>query len=1190
MRKTIPAGRKKKIPPSRGTRSPSPQLSRKKGVYPVPVNTKAKSQAPPYRGSRAGLNSFPIVAIGASAGGLEAFSLLLKNLPGDTGMAFFYVQHLSPDHPSNLALLLSKSTKMQVQEARNRMKVEKNNLYVCTPNREMILTDGKIKLTPRHADKLPYLPIDDFFISLARKHKRNIIGIILSGNASDGTQGMKAIKAAGGLTIAQDSSAKYGSMPKSAIEENAVDLVSSPKEIARELTRFAKNNFVKRDIAGKGEEGAIAVNHPDLKIIFEILHKKTGVDFSHYKMTTIKRRLNYRMLHCGAGTIKEYVRLLLKKNNEAELLYKDLLINVTSFFRDAGTFRYLETTFLPKLFKDKTPDKTLRIWVPACSRGEEAYSIAMLIAELQEKATRKIPVQIFATDLSKQAIHEARIGEYSKGDMEPVSPNRVKRFFTQAGDRYRVVKELREMCVFATHNILRDPPFSSMDFISCRNLLIYFDAAAQKKVLATLNFALNNRGYLLLGKSETIGTSTQFFTQINNEFKIYSRKKNTGIRKLPELTPRFPGTSLPDKHTKPASGKNEAVDSRELDSAIDAVLLNRYMPACAIINKDMEILKFRGSTALYLSHPSGNASLNILKMTRPEFAFELRSAIQKALKTKQAVRKEGIELNPAYNRTVFQRMSLEVSPLKAEWDEPLLLIVFTLQEQAENHIETGKTGKKSSTQKDRKIKKLVEELNNMRAEMHSVIEARETSYEELQAANEEITSANEEFQTLNEELETSKEEIEATNEELIATNQELEMRNNLLAESYRYSEAIIATIHEPMIILDNHLHVKSANKSFYKKFLVNKENTEGMSLYKLGNKQWDIPKLRVLLDDILHKNIDFKNLEITHNFPGIGEKIMLLNAHRIIQKTHREKLILLAIEDITERASYYLEEKERLFKDIRAHKSDKLELENAVKHRTKQLQLKNIELEDVNKDLTSFTYVSSHDLQEPLRKIKNFASVLLDDEEKRLSQSGKKYLQGMYETAQKMQALIEDLLIYSRTRNIERKFEKMSLNIILDEVKKDFEEVMHQKKATIKAGKLCEAHVIRFQFSQLLHNLIGNSLKFSKPGRAPRIDIKSEIIPGNKLNKKKHALPAGRLSPKTNYCHIVFTDNGIGFAPQYSKRIFEVFQRLHSQEDYKGTGMGLAICKRIVENHNGFITATGKLNKGARFDIYIPAL
>ena len=1175
--------------------------------------------------------AFTVVAIGASAGGLEAVTALLKNLTATTGMAFIYVQHLSPDHKSQLASILSRATKMKVQEIDDMEKIKPNNVYIIPYNKGIKVTDGHIKLIPRNQSNTSsrgtknVSTIDILFSSLAQTHKANVIGIILSGHAKDGTIGLKAIKQAGGVTFAQDNSAQARSMPKSAIASGMVDFVLSPKKIASEINLLSVNKTMGQNIKLRLNQDSLNPESPDEKTIFSILHKAKGVDFSHYKMATVNRRMHHRMFQSNKQTIKEYVKLLIKDPGEVDLLYKDLLINVSDFFRDTEIFRYLKTTFLPKLLKSKTEGETLRIWIPACSLGQEAYSIAMLLTELQDNKTKKIPIKIFATDLSDQAVNNARKAEYSLSALKAISKNNIKRFFTKTGTNYRINKEIREMCTFAPHNILSDPPFFRIDFISCRNLLIYFDASAQKKVLATLHFSLSEGGFLMLGKSETTGTSSQLFTPLNNNFKIYSRKKNAGVHKLPDLASRFPGISNIEKIIKPVSRKIATVDNSELDSTIDSVLLSRYMPACAIINSNMEIIQFRGSTSIYLSHPSGGkASLNILKMTRPEFAFELRSAIHQVIKTKQPVRKSDIEMNRDIIGSTFQMMSLEVSPLKIEWDEPLLLVVFTLQENIKKQIENDRGKRNNSTEKDKRIKKLIEELSSARAEMDSVIESQESSYEELQSANEEIVSTNEEFQTLNEELETSKEEIEATNEELISTNQELKTQNELLAESYHYSEAIIATIHEPMIILDSHLCVKSANRSFYKKFLISKQETEGKSLFKLGNKQWAIPKLHKLLDDLLSKNVHFQGLEVIHTFPKIGEKTMLLNAHRIIQKTHDEKLILFAIEDITERSILQRKINERNEQDIIRHLANKVELEKLIKHRTKQLEQKNIELEKANKqlafqnkekekrstelgiankelafqnkekekhslelsiankDLTTFTYVSSHDLQEPLRKIQNFAALILAEEGKKLSETGKGYFSRIQQTANRMQTLIEDLLTYSRAKPGKHNFENTNLNLILDEVIKEFEEAIREKKAIIEAMPLGNAGVIPFQFRQLFHNLISNSLKFTHSGKAPHIKIKSKLILGSKSVNKN-------LLPGKKYLNIVFTDKGIGFDPQYQERIFEVFQRLHNFEVYKGTGIGLAICKRIVENHHGFIAATSKLNEGARFDIYIPA-
>jgi two-component system, chemotaxis family, CheB/CheR fusion protein len=1127
---------------------------------------------------------FSIVAIGASLGGLKAVIQLLKYLPDKTGMAYIYVQHLDPNHKSFLTGILSKATKMKVQEIEDMAFMQPDNIYVIPYNKGIEVTNGHIKLLPRSKSSAS-VSIDTLFSSLALTHKRNVLGIILSGNGKDGTKGIEAIKKAGGITFAQDRSAQAKSMPDSAIEAGVIDFVLSPKEIALELGRFSESGF-KILRAPDGKDNA-ADNDLHLRSLFKHLHKETSVDFSHYKMTTLKRRIQHRMTHNSVPVLNDYIKLLVKKKEESDALYKDLLINVTSFFRDPATFRYLKSTFLPGLLKDKSADKMLRIWVPGCSTGEEAYSIAMLIIELQENRSRTIPVKIFATDLSNRAIRSARLGEYSREDIKEVSPARLKRFFVKSACSWRVVKELREMCVFAPHNILKDPPFYKIDFISCCNLLIYFDAAAQKKAIATLHFALKDNGHLMLGRSESTGTSAHLFSQVNNKYRIYSRKKSTGVNRIPELTPRF-STSLSNKRLQsaPSPMSKSAVNSMELDSVIDSALLSNYMPACAVINKSMDILQFRGSTSVYLTHPSGRATLNILKMARPEFSLELRTAIAHALKTKEPVKRSGIEMNAHVLGATMRTVTIEVTPLKIEWDEPLLIVVFTTQEGGLNGEDTDKEGKRTKgslllQRKAQKIKELTEELARARGEIHAVIESQEVAYQELQIANEEIVSANEEFQTLNEELETSKEEIEATNEELISTNQELQLRNDLLQESYNYSETIIGTLHEPMLILNEKLRIKSASKSFYKKFHTRKEDTEGEFIFDLGNKQWKIPQLIGLLEEVRLNNKDFDNFEVTHVFPGIGEKTMLLNAHKIVQRNHKEQLILLAINDITEHTRLYRTEKNLLNEDILLHKRDNVVLEKAVRRRTRQLELKNKELEEANKDLISFTYISSHDLQEPLRKIQTFATCILLEEEKKLSVTGKGYFLRMREIAQRMQTLIENLLTYSRAKNGTFNFEESDLNPLLADVIHDFEEKLKEKNAKIVVKDLHHASVVRFQFRQLFQNLIGNSLKFTRSDVPPYITVRSKIVKREQIKDKI-------LSDAKKYLHIIYVDNGIGFDPQYRERIFEVFQRLHSFDEYNGTGIGLAICKRIVENHRGWITANAKPNEGARFDIYIP--
>ncbi|WP_395058290.1 CheR family methyltransferase [Flavobacterium sp.] len=855
----------------------------------------------PPKTNETSLHNFPIVAIGASAGGLEAVTQLLQNLSPTTGMAFIYVQHLSPDHKSMLPALLSKATQMVVQDIDDMEKMIPNNVYVIPYNKEIEVTDGHIKLIPRPKKRTSNLSIDLLFTSLAETHKENVIGIILSGNAHDGTCGLKDIKQAGGITFAQDDSAKFVSMPHSAIAQGVVDFILSPKEIGLEINRISKHPLIRRDAIIKAAEVEIENSDPDLQIILQLLHKSKNVDFSHYKMNTIKRRMIRRMLIHKIKTLKEYAVLLLNSSSEIDLLYQDLLINVTSFFRDPDAFSLLKSTILTKLLNTKTSGETLRIWVAACATGEEVYSIAMSLLEIKDDTSNSIPFQIFASDLSADAINLARIGEYSPHHLTTVSPERLQRFFIKSKGKYRISKLLRDVCVFAHHNILRDPPFSRMDFISCRNVLIYLDTIAQKKAIATFHYALNDGGFLMLGKSETIGASGHLFGITNKKYKLYSRKNYSGLKTIPDITSRITHNSMPNKNSNPASSLKKTSNSANgnVGIAFDTVLLENYVPASVIVNYDLEILQFRGATSLYLQHSSGKASFNILKMAHIEITFELRNAIHHAIKTQKTVVKTGIEMNRDKIGTALQIVNIEVTPITIEGEEPLLVVVFTGQEITEVEHDPIKASKNNSIAKDRRIRKLEEELTAARADMGSITHDQELANDELQSLNEEIVSSNEELQSLNEELETSKEEIESTNEELTTSNQELHTRNQQIEELYTYSEAIMSTIHEPMLVLDKDMKIRSANKSFCKTFHVTEEESIGVSLYKLSNNQWNFQGLRELLEDIVPKNIRFHDFEVEHTFPTIGHKILLLNAHRVSQPSQNEELIVLTIIDVT---------------------------------------------------------------------------------------------------------------------------------------------------------------------------------------------------------------------------------------------------------------------------------------------------
>ena len=870
-------------------------------------------------------NSFTVVAIGASAGGLEAITLLLQNLSPTTGMAFIYVQHLSPDHKSMLSAILSKKTQMQVQDIDDMEKMIQNNVYVIPYNKGIEVTDGHIKLIPRSSGG-PAISIDILFSSLAQTHKKNVIGVVLSGSAHDGTIGLRDIKLAGGITFAQDDSARFTSMPNSAIADGIVDYVMSPEEIGIELTRMSQNPSEIRETTKKVFAFDYDNNNLDLKNIIQYLHSNKNVDFSHYKMNTIKRRILRRMLINKSKTLKQYSELLIVDTTEADLLYQDLLINVTSFFRDTEAFSILKSTILPKLLKSKESGETLRVWVAACATGEEVYSIAISLFEINEEAKLDVPFQIFASDLSAEAIRIARLGEYTSAQVSGLSPERLQRYFTKSKNKYRIVKSLRDVCVFAHHNILYDPPFSRIDFISCRNMLIYLDLAAQKKVMSTFHYALNDGGCLMLGKSETIGSSALLFAAIDKKHKFYTRKKNTAHRSILNLSPSNSYFTMPDKNssTNTTFKKKQLSTIENLGNAFDAVLLENHVPASVIINYDLDILQFRGSTALYLQHSPGKASFNILKMAHLEITFELRNAIHHAIKTKQPVKKMGLEINRDLNANTIQIVNIEVIPLNLDGEEPLLIVVFTGQQQTESNEDPKKARQKNSIAKDRRIKKLEEELASARADMGTITQDQEAANEELQSANEEIVSSNEELQSLNEELETSKEEIESTNEELTTSNQELHTRIQQVEELNNYNEAILSTVHEPVLVLDKDIKIKSANTSFYKTFQVTEAESIGKSLYKLGNNQWNIQGLRELLEEIVPKNNSFYDFEVEHTFPTIGTKTMLLNAHRIIQQSNNDELIVLTIVDITEvrklAIELQLKEKKSLEKQLEIEK------------------------------------------------------------------------------------------------------------------------------------------------------------------------------------------------------------------------------------------------------------------------------
>jgi two-component system CheB/CheR fusion protein len=960
--------------------------------------------------------SFPVVGIGASAGGLEAVTLLLEDLPQPTGMAFVLVQHLDPLHDSALSILLSRVTAMLVREARDGMVVEPEHVYVIPPNKAMFIEQRVLHLLPRSKGGEIHAPVDYFFRSLAADRGTQAIGIVLSGTGKDGTVGLEEIKAAGGITFVQnEATAKYGGMPSSAGASGSADYILPPGEIAAELTRIGHHPHL---IPARAVETAAVApaDGEDFKLICTLLRNHSGVDFSHYKPATLRRRISRRMVLQKLETLREYAVFLRSSPLEVEALFQDILICVTSFFRDAKMFEVLKKKIFPKILKNRLPDTPIRLWSAGCSTGEEAYSMVIALVEFLEKEGVRCPIQLFGTDINETVLKRARTGIYPERIKDDVSPERLQRFFTKAADGYRIIKSIRDSCMFARQNLFEDPPFSHVDLITCRNVLIYFDAALQKKVMPVFHYALNPTGFLVLGTAESVGGFAELFGIADAKYRLYEKKVSTTrqVRAPAQFAVSFERKAgelpaVPRSRVEPMLG--------DIRKQADAIVLSQFAPTGVVINSSMEILQFRGRTGPYLENASGEASLNLLRMARQGLAAELRPLIAKAAKQKRSTGKDGIQIR---HEGRMLSVNLKVIPLlMSNFTESFYLVIF--EEKDSNVLPVSlKSPPLRSIAVQRELEQVREELASTKLSLQHIIEEQDASNEELRAANEEILSSNEELQSTNEEMETATEELQSSNEELVTLNDELQSRNTelqqlsddlvnlfgsvdipiiMLSDDLRirrfnpravkvlnliegdigrpisdfklklilpnlqelitavlesltvkeqevqdmegrwyalrirpyktadnringvvitlqdidavkhtleavegarnFAEAIVATVREPLLILDAALRVRTANQSFYTCFRTGREQTEGKLIHELGAGAWAGPALRELLEKVLPEKSIFHDFRMEISLPRVKKKVMLLNARRLTPSAGHPPMILLAMEEVT---------------------------------------------------------------------------------------------------------------------------------------------------------------------------------------------------------------------------------------------------------------------------------------------------
>ncbi len=1194
---------------------------------------------------------FPVVGVAASAGGLEAFTQLLSHLPTNTGMAFVLIQHLAPNHQSLLKEILTRVTLMSVHEGQDGMTVGPNQVYVIPPNTKMILSEGRLQLSPREKVFGKYMPGDAFFVSLAIDRGHRAIAVILSGSDGDGSLGLTAIKAAGGVTFAQcEDTAKFDSMPSTAVATGNVDFVLPPEKIAEELVNLSRNSRLACLLP------LIPIAEPiepkdALATIFVLLQSTTGVDFSHYKPKTLDRRIQRRMLLYKLDQLEDYAVYLQAHPAEVKALYEEILIHVTRFFRDPNTFNLLKTRVFPTLVQNKSAEAPIRIWVAGCSTGEEVYSIAICLLEFLADRTSQPSIQIFATDISEIAIDKARSGTYAENQMVDVSPERRRKFFhpVEHGG-YQISKSVRELCVFARQNLGSDPPFSNLDLISCRNVLIYLGDLLQKRIMPIFHYSLNPTGFLLLGTSESTGKYSDLFTLIEKKHRIYAKKLT-----LTRATFSFATSSYPIVKQSGVQSMQGPIERFDLQKKVDQLIANHYAPIGVVIDDQMQVLQLRGDIDRYLKLAHGVANLNLFNLVRSGLLVELRAAIYQAQHQQVPAAKSRLHLKDGDRSRV---VNLQVIPFKVPpTEERRFLVLFdeALPNSSSNLVALASP----LGDLDQEIVRLRQELADAIQEraatqtyLQSLIEEQEHGNQDLKVANEEILSSNEELQSTNEELETAKEEIQATNEELNTTNDELRSRNselyllnndltNLLAsinipilmlthdlrirrftpmaqqlfnfiptdagrpvsdirtnlnipdleplilevletlsvkelevqtqgghwytlrirpyrttenqidgvvlvlldidalkrtaatleEARNYAEAIVETVHVPLIVLESDFRVNKANRSFYETFQVEPNDTARSLIFDLGNGQWNIAGLRSLLEDVFVNDLPLRNFEVEHQFEQIGQKTMLLNGWKIVQEGEAQRL-LLSIEDITAR------------KQFEAERSQSLTQE--------QLARQQAETANLAKD--EFLSNLSHELRNPLSAIIGWAQLLRTRQLDKPTND--RALEVIYRSARAQSQLIEDILDVSRITsgklhlNTHRLDLVLVVNAAIESVQlsaeaKSIQIVSHLTSATIVGD------VDRLQ--QVLWNLLSNAVKFTPTGG--RVDV--------------------TLSTTQTDAEIRVSDNGQGIRAELLTHVFDRFRQGDSSTSKasQGLGLGLSIVRHVVELHGGTVQA-----------------
>ena len=1196
-----------------------------------------------------------VVGIGASAGAMDPLKEFFTGIGTETGLAFVVVQHLDPNHISYMSEVLARQTGMKVIEATDRAPLQANFVYTIPPNKYISLDDGVLRLSePIKRDGLR-LPIDFFFRSLAHDRGVEAIAVLLSGGGSDGTLGIREIRGAGGLVIVQNpETAQFDSMIESAIATGLVDFVLPVQEIPAKLLQYVRQ-------LSENDGATPQTISAGIDDILELLVNETKSDFRSYKKTTVRRRIERRMGVNRIQDISGYHTFL--RDNPAELakLAKDMLIGVTSFFRDLEAFAELREKVIKPLVLESNRSSPLRAWIPGCATGEEAYSIAILVMEEMAAARKNLSLQMFASDIDSDALKSAREGIYPQSIAADVNEERLARFFIKKDSIYQIEPRIRECVTFAEHNAIQDPPFLRMDLISCRNLMIYIEPEVQQKILNLFGFALKPDRYLFLGKADTSIEQSDLFEPVSRSWRIFQRRPSVAV----------PFRSFPTR-TATHAIKSEEQHPIKLADLNQQVLLDHFNASMVLVRQTGEILHFYGSTHKYLSHPAGDATLNLFSMLEKHHAVALRLAVERAEREDVTVTSELREIN---RNDPAEIVKITVKPVKDPVSRKRLIAVIF--QPAEPQPTPEPVARPATKTQDGDIATQLEAENNrLKQDLQTAIETFQVTHEEFTAANEEVLAINEELQSTNEELETSKEELQSVNEELITVNNQLndkvedlskandDLANflnssdvatlfldrgfcirrftvsatrlmNLLSldvgrpikdianqlvnvnltsvadavlknlatyeqevaaadgswhmmrcvpyrtlndvidgvvftftdvsrlkqseEAMRrardYTDNIIQTVPVSLLVLDAKLTVVCANQAFYRTFEVARADTEHRLIYELGSGQWNIPKLREVLDDIAKRDAHIDNFEVEHDFPGIGRKIMSLNGRKL-SSNHGDdnNSILLAIEDITGRRQA---EEERIWLEGELRQAQKME------------------------SLGTLAAGIAHDFNNILNIVQGYAFVLRDS--KIADELVKESVSAILDSTTRGATIVQQLLTLAR--KTEPKFDLLNIDALIEEVAQLFGKSSPQTME-IKLELSRQSPPVladRNQIFQALLNLCLNARDAMPSGGT--LTLKTSLVNRNAV---RNAVPSSDEVTAEQYVRIDVNDTGEGIDEKVLSRIFEPF--FTTKGAGRGTGLGLAVVYGILKHHKGSIQVTSKPGAGTSFQIYLPVM